>query len=139
MTEVQAATGYNRRRKGLSSHGEMNFIVAAAPLGTLETKKAQRNGTHVYRVERNQPQLLQSLPKALRSPESLQPHRCGLLACLQPNGSVSIWDTNWLDPVPCEVPPQAGPIARCYFSSRGHEETILKGTRKDPSWSPGST
>ena len=39
-------------------------------------------------------------------------------AMLQPNGLVGIWDTAAAAMgAPCEVPGQAGPIARCYFSS----------------------
>ncbi|CAK9075189.1 unnamed protein product [Durusdinium trenchii] len=104
----------------------MNFLVAAA------------NGTHVYRdvllgrinmsaerskeVERGQPRpLKQALPRSLPgNPDCLVPHSCGWLACLQPNGVVSIWDMSWKEgALPCEVPPQAGHIARCYFSSQG--------------------
>lgn len=86
----------------------MNFIVAAM------------NGTHSYQVEpKSPPKLVQSLPRAQPGhPECLVPHAgSGLLAMLQPNGLVGIWDTAMAAMgAPCEVPGQ-GPIARCYFSS----------------------
>lgn len=86
----------------------MNFIVAAV------------NGTHIYQVEpKSPPKLVQSLPRAQPGhPECLVPHAgSGLLAMLQPNGLVGIWDTAMAAMgAPCEVPGQ-GPIARCYFSS----------------------
>eukprot|EP00435_Cladocopium_sp_Y103_P064604 s392_g26.t1 len=125
----------------------MNFIVAAV------------NGTHIYQVEpKAPPKLVQTLPRAQPGhPECLVPHvGSGLLAMLQPNGLVGIWDTAALGAkatppcapcAPCEVPGQGGPIARCYFSSGAsflvtweHMTSLrLEGKGKGPKGSPGSS
>ena len=94
----------------------MNFIVAAV------------NGTHIYQVEAEgsqapKPKRLVTLPRAQPGhPEGLVLHAdSGLLATLQPNGVVGLWDAQaavkGAQGVPCEVAGQ-GAIARCYFSTK---------------------